>query len=206
MYMYISICSLCVYIHVYMYIYIVYDFQHGLLQDIESIHSSPALSFIHFLYSGLYSVSHPVQSLSHAQIFAAPKTAEYQASLSIASSWNLLKRMSIELVMPSNHLILCRLLSFKPAFSLSSFTFIKRLFCFSSLSAIWVVSFVCLRLLIFLLAILIPACASLEKCKFSFPAHFKSDCFCCRVVWVPYTFWVLTPYQIDGLWTFSLIL
>ena len=47
-----------------------------------------------------------------------------------------------------------------PWSSLSSFTFIKRLFSSSLLSAIWVVSSVYLRLLIFLLAILIPACAS----------------------------------------------
>ena len=50
--------------------------------------------------------------------------------------------------------------SFKPAFSLFSFTFIKRLFSSYSLSAIGVVSSAYLRLLIFLLAILIPACAS----------------------------------------------
>ena len=49
-------------------------------------------------------------------------------------------------------------LSFKPAFSLSSFTFIKRLFSSSSLSSIRVVSSPYLRLLIFLPAILIPAC------------------------------------------------
>ena len=52
------------------------------------------------------------------------------------------------------------ILSFKPSFSVSSFTFIKRLFSSSSLSAIRVVSSAHLRLLIFLLAILIPACAS----------------------------------------------
>ena len=52
------------------------------------------------------------------------------------------------------------MLSFKPTFSLSSFTFIKRLFSSSSLSAIRVVSSAYLRLLIFLLAILISACAS----------------------------------------------
>ena len=52
------------------------------------------------------------------------------------------------------------MLSFKPAFSLSSFTFIKRLFSSFSFSAIRVVSSAYLRLLIFLLAILIPACAS----------------------------------------------
>ena len=53
-----------------------------------------------------------------------------------------------------------RFLIFKPTLSLSSFTFIKRLFSYSSLSAIRVVLSAYLRLLIFLLAILIPACAS----------------------------------------------
>ena len=52
------------------------------------------------------------------------------------------------------------MLSFKPTFSLSTFTFIKRLFSSSSLSVIRVVSSAYLRLLIFLPAILIPACAS----------------------------------------------
>ena len=52
------------------------------------------------------------------------------------------------------------MLSFKPTFSLFSFTFIKRLFSSSLLSAIRVVSSAYLRLLIFLLAILIPACVS----------------------------------------------
>ena len=51
-------------------------------------------------------------------------------------------------------------LSFKPTFSLSTFTFIKRLLSSSSLSAIRVVSSAYLRQLIFLPAILIPACAS----------------------------------------------
>ena len=52
------------------------------------------------------------------------------------------------------------MLSFKPIYSLSSFTFIKRLFCSFSLSAIKVVSSAYLRLLVFLPAIFIPACAS----------------------------------------------
>ena len=52
------------------------------------------------------------------------------------------------------------MLSFKPTFSLSSFTFIKKLFSSSSLSSVRVVSSVYLRLLIFLLAILIQACSS----------------------------------------------
>ena len=48
-----------------------------------------------------------VQSLSRVQLFATPWTTAHQASLSITNSWSLLKLMSIESVMPSNHLILC---------------------------------------------------------------------------------------------------
>ena len=48
-----------------------------------------------------------VQSLSRVQHFVTPWTAARQASLSITSFWSLLKLMSIESVMPSNHLILC---------------------------------------------------------------------------------------------------
>ena len=48
-----------------------------------------------------------VQSLSRVQLFVTPWTAARQASLSITNSWSLLRLMSIELVMPSNHLILC---------------------------------------------------------------------------------------------------
>ena len=45
--------------------------------------------------------------LSHVRPFATPWTAACQASLSITKSWRLFKLMSIESVMPSNHLILC---------------------------------------------------------------------------------------------------
>ena len=48
-----------------------------------------------------------VQSLSRVQLFATPWTTACQASLSIANTESLLKLMSIELVMPSSHLILC---------------------------------------------------------------------------------------------------
>ena len=48
-----------------------------------------------------------VQPLSHVCLFVTPRTAVHQASLSITSSWSLLKFMPIELVMSSNHLILC---------------------------------------------------------------------------------------------------
>ena len=49
-----------------------------------------------------------VQSLSHVRPFVTPWTAALQASLSITNSRSLLRLMSIESLMPSNHLILCR--------------------------------------------------------------------------------------------------
>ena len=56
-----------------------------------------------------------VQSLSHVRLFATPWTTACQASLSITNSRSLPKFMSIESVMPSNHLILCRLLLLLPS-------------------------------------------------------------------------------------------
>ena len=56
-----------------------------------------------------------IQSLICVQLFATPWTAAPQASLSITNSWSLPKLMSIELVMPSNHLILCRPLLLLPS-------------------------------------------------------------------------------------------
>ena len=56
-----------------------------------------------------------VQSQSRVQLFVAPWTATLQASISFTISWCLLKLMSIEWVMPSNHLILCRPLLFLPS-------------------------------------------------------------------------------------------
>ena len=56
------------------------------------------------------SIISSVQSLSYVQLFATPWTAACQASLSITNSRSLLELMSLESVMPSNHLILCHLL------------------------------------------------------------------------------------------------
>ena len=56
-----------------------------------------------------------VQSLSHVRLFATLRTAACQASLSITNSQSLPNLMSIELVMPSNHLILCRPLLLLPS-------------------------------------------------------------------------------------------
>ena len=69
------------------------------------------------------------------------------------------------------------MLNFKPAFLLSSFTFVKSLFSSSSISAVRVVSSAYMSLLIFLLAILIPACVSLNPAfRVGEPYSFISLC------------------------------
>ena len=78
---------------------------------------------------------------------------------SVATASTVSSSICHELMGPDAMILVFWILSFKPTFSHSSFTF-KRLFSSSSLSAIRVVSSAYLRLLIFLLAILIPACAS----------------------------------------------
>ena len=71
-----------------------------------------------------------VQLLSCLQLFVTPWTAAHQASLSFTISQSLLSLMSVELMMLSNHLILCHLLLFLP----SVFPSIRV---FSSESALW---------------------------------------------------------------------
>ena len=56
-----------------------------------------------------------MQSFSCVWLFVTPWIAAHQASLSVTNSWSLLKLMSIELVMPSNHLILCQPLLLPPS-------------------------------------------------------------------------------------------
>ena len=67
----------------------------------SNVHIIKAMVFPVVMYSS-------VQSLSLVQLLVTPWTAACQASLSITNSRGFLKLMSIELVMPSNHLILCR--------------------------------------------------------------------------------------------------
>ena len=64
-----------------------------------------------------------VQLLSHVQLFVTPWTAALQDSLSITNSRSLLKLMSIESVMPSNHLIFCHPLLILPSIFLSNRVF-----------------------------------------------------------------------------------
>ena len=63
----------------------------------------------------LYSVSQSVQLLSPLRLFVTPWITAHQASLSLTNSWSLHKLMSIESVMPSNHLILCHPLLLLPS-------------------------------------------------------------------------------------------
>ena len=70
-----------------------------------------------------------VQSLSRVRLFAAPWTAAHQDSLSITNSQSLLKLMSIELVMPSNHLLVCHpLLPCLQSFPASGSSLMSQLF------------------------------------------------------------------------------
>ena len=74
--------------------------------------------------------------LSHVQLFVTLCTAARQASMSITNSWSLLKLMSIESVMPSNHLILSRPLLLSPSiFSASGSFTMSQLFASASASA-----------------------------------------------------------------------
>ena len=85
-------------------------------RDIETDVSKVFLQNCSFLGSKMDVGSVQFSSVGHRdQIFATPWTAERQASLSITSSWSLLKLISIESVMPSNHLILCRPLLLLPS-------------------------------------------------------------------------------------------
>ena len=68
-----------------------------------------------FLDLFVYEWFSSVQSLSHTWLFVTPWTTARQASLSITNSQSLFKPMSIESVMPSNHLILCHPLLFLPS-------------------------------------------------------------------------------------------
>ena len=76
-----------------------------------------------------------------------------------------------EVMGPDAMILVFWMMSVNPTFSLSSFTFIKRLFSSSSFSAIWVVLSAYLRLLIFLPAILIPACPSSWASRMMYSAY-----------------------------------
>ena len=78
-----------------------------------------------------------VQSLSRVRLFVIPWTVARQASLSIINSRSLLKLMSIELVMPSNHLFLCRPLLLLPSIFPSINVFTNESFLHITWSKYW---------------------------------------------------------------------
>ena len=82
-----------------------------------------------------------VQLLSHVPLFATLWTAAHQASLSITKSWSLLKLMSIESMIPSNHLILCHPLLLLPSIFLSIRDFSNELTLCIRWSKYWSFSF-----------------------------------------------------------------
>ena len=75
----------------------------------------PSICCLFILRAGLSCFCCFCNQFSHVQLFATSWTAARQASLLITNSWSLLKLMSIELVMPSNHLILCHPLLLLPS-------------------------------------------------------------------------------------------
>ena len=125
-----------------------------------SMSSIPFMIFFFFLYRLLESVkiqlynfllhyfdivlfhSSSVQSLGHVWLFATPWIAARQASLSITISRSLLKLTSIESVMPSSHLILCRPLLLLPPIPLSIRAFSNEsTLCMNEVAKVWSFSF-----------------------------------------------------------------
>ena len=86
-------------------------------------------------------VAFVVQSLILVQLFASPWTVMWQAFLSITISWSLLKLMSIESVMPSNHLFLCCRLHLLPSIFLSIRVFSSELALLIRWPKYWIFSF-----------------------------------------------------------------
>ena len=96
------------YIYIYMYILLHINidkhiFNTQLNSNCDHL-GKPQRKYLTSLYAFQFS---SFQSLSRVQLFVTPWTVARHASLSITNSWSLLKLMSIESVMPSNHLILC---------------------------------------------------------------------------------------------------
>ena len=97
------------YFKVYFYIHLFYIFS-----NLTLFCSALTLGLFKSINMSACSVS-SVQSLNYVRLFVTPWTAAYQGSLSIINSWSLLKLMSIQWVMPSNHLFLCHPLLLLPS-------------------------------------------------------------------------------------------
>ena len=94
---------------------VMHHFHCILLAKAVPYHPDPNKEDIDMLLEEKSDKSVVFQLLSHVRIFATPWSAAHQASLSFTISWSLLKFMSTESVMPSNHLILCHPLLLLPS-------------------------------------------------------------------------------------------
>ena len=151
-------------------------FQHSAFFMVQLLHLYMTTGKKHsFDYTDFVSkVMSPFNMLSRLAIAFLPRSkhlliSHLQSQSAVILEPKKIKSVTVSIVSPSlchevmeldAMILVFWMLSFESAFSLYSFTFIKRLFRFSVLSAIRVVSSAYLRLLIFLLAILIPACVS----------------------------------------------
>ena len=98
----ISIYTKYIHLHIHAICRLIYTHTYSLYVHIYlPIHTHMCMLICNFQFNS-------VQSLSCVRLFATPWIAAHQASLSITNSWSSLKLMSIESVMPSSHLILCR--------------------------------------------------------------------------------------------------
>ena len=96
------------------------------------VYTSGCIIYTHFIHRHFV-----VQLFSHVRFFVTPWTAACHASLSITNCWSLLKLMSTELVMPSNHLVLCFPLLFLPSIFPSIRVFSNKLALLNRWSKYW---------------------------------------------------------------------
>ena len=107
--------SLCVFLKHLFYFRVVLDLQESYEDSTDSFHILHIKIILLIFYINMVHLSlSSIQSLSHVQLFVTLQITARQASLSITNSWRLLKLMSIELVMPSSHLIICHPLLLLP--------------------------------------------------------------------------------------------
>jgi len=121
----------------------------GSLIPIMNVTSSHIFTYISFS---------SVQLLSRVRLFATPWTEVCQASLSITNSWSLFKLMSIESVMPSNHLILCHPLLLPPSVIPNTRVFFKWISSSHQVTKVLEFQLQHISLLSYYLSWKIPAC------------------------------------------------
>ena len=108
------------------------------------LHSRRILYHLNHQWSSYIYTFSSVQSLSHVWLFATPWIAARQASLSITNSQSLLKPMTIELVMPSSHLILCRPLHLLPPICIYVWVYMYVYMCMCICVCVYMYEYICM--------------------------------------------------------------